>query len=944
MADLTELFMKEREVELNAQGPAAQEAAVIRQEEEDAVTKRKEAKFQGAYDQTDLSTVGPSRDIYNYQDDYENGNTLKPDDQGGVQLNNAHFKPESVNVGGYDLATGKKYQNKFKDEEGHISKGIEMLKKEDFNTKAGPSYRNSYGLFEIAQGVIKENGSYDDFKSNVNGPWSEDQMAMAYSAAHNTRTIIDDTDTIGKRYYDQMREDYDQFQGRIYTIPPSGYTEETLATDENWLNNGRELLYHVQGASAMDLSDEDIDKKMKAMMTLFNHNLPMMMTFANMAENDETGAMARALLVADEQYEALEMSSDVARRTTGAIFGDVTNYITLGGGILVTQLGKQGVKEGIKHSMKRLMHGLAYDFATGTAFGATFEAKQQDVEIAAGTREERDLGMIGTMGLIEGGANVVIGGPLNVIGDKNLRGFAGKNMKEGYNFIRQNMKEVQLMAPPGPKGQAGHINFGPIADPKVEQVSALQNWIKNNTKEGMKIQTVRQNLRAAVKSGQIKQQELDWSGVNEYLDNMEARGEKAIGAFHMLSRAESQTPVPKLVNVVRNTYGEYSLLSSKGGTLNQEAEFSYRERMLVIPAKKASQPRSSLPGEGYLDDGTDIGRYAPSHFGPAQADQLDINDNMIGHSRVENAETYYDGGTRKGKMVLEIQSDYHKAGQQQGYKGEPPKGEISPRIWSDEILNKARDLGIDPHNKNAMAKLWPHLSEAQKRVYEARVRSPEKMPYGKDWDTMGMRLEIMDSINNGDEFIAWPATAEQINVIEQWGPSYTNEGLVKRATTNRVKALKKMGLEVEQINMPQYKGIGKYDIFSSQGADAADEALYSRNQVIVEGMDNQGNEIYELYANPEGILNEGTGERGGVELLRTMDRDQYIDFLKVLAEEGQVGIQDTTFNVIRLTDEVKKKFLKEGMPNYAIGAFVPAAQVAKQPATERDENGRFKKK
>lgn len=442
MPDLTEHFTKEFTNAGNAESPASRQAAVIRQDEDDANQKRNDSKFQSAYEQTDLTVTGPPQDKFNYQGDYEEGNTFKTDENGGTQLNNRHFRPEAVNVVGRDLVTGKDYQNKYQDPDGDISRGIESLRKEDSNTKTGPSYRNSYGLFDVAHGVMKEGGSYDDFKSQAKGPWSEDQMAIAYSAANQTKTVMDDIDNVGQRHYDRMVNDYYNFEGRIANIPEGGYTEETLAASPDWIDSGREFLTHVRGSSAANLTDEQVDKSMKSAIALFRHNLPMMMMFADLAEQDTSGEMARSLLVADEMYEALDTSGETIERLVGAIGGDATNYITLGGGIIATQLGKPAVMEGVKHSLKRLMHGVTYDVAVGAGFGAMFEGEKQNVEISAGVRKEKDPKAIATMAAIEGTANLVIGGPLNVLSDKNLRGFAGKNIKKGYDFLRREIDET----------------------------------------------------------------------------------------------------------------------------------------------------------------------------------------------------------------------------------------------------------------------------------------------------------------------------------------------------------------------------------------------------------------------------------------------------------------------------------------------------------------------
>ncbi|MDA3834588.1 MAG: hypothetical protein PF495_14480, partial [Spirochaetales bacterium] len=613
-----------------------------------------------------------------------------------------------------------------------------------------------------------------------------------------------------------------------------------------------------------------------------------------------------------------------------------------------------------------------FDAAAGTAFGATFENEHQNVEMAAGQRDEKDLSQIGMMAGIEGTANVFLGGPLNVLSDKTLRGFAGKNMKKGYQFMKKSFgsKPPVNTTPAFLRKQAGlatdeaidpsvtgdmflnrqqglsEYSPDPFADDKVQLTSNLQDWLTANTKEGDKISTVRQNLKAGLNKGAFKQEEFNWSGINEHLDRLEAQGQSTVGAFRMLKNVEHNTPIPKMVDVSEVSYQDYSLLSKHdvnmaidGDDIVNSANGSYRERMLVMPSKADTpQPRTNKSKDIVVPQ--TFGKYRPSHFGSAQNSQLDVNDDMIGHSRVENANM----GDSKGKMVLEIQSDYHKEGGQRGYidkgkfKGDKGILQSTGGVDNHILLKIANDNNIDPRSKNIMPKLWPLLPDDVKSNISANV--PEYQPYGKSWDAMGMRLEIMDSINAGDEFIAFPSNASQIDVIEQWGGSYTNEGLVKRATTHRVKELKKMGFEVEQVDMPEYKGLGSVESGSEEAFDNFDHLMDQRGQSIIEDVDENGKNIYELWADPDGHIRgleqlpEGRGE-----LLKTMDENDYLDFIDTTLNDSKsnAGLQDTMFNVIRLTKEVKDKFLKEGMPAYSLGAFPVAGEAIKQNGESNDK-------
>ncbi len=69
--------------------------------------KRQNGKFQSAYDGSGLSNDGPSMGDYDYEAEFNKGNSFKADDAGGVNLSNSNVKEATTDVGGFDLKTGK---------------------------------------------------------------------------------------------------------------------------------------------------------------------------------------------------------------------------------------------------------------------------------------------------------------------------------------------------------------------------------------------------------------------------------------------------------------------------------------------------------------------------------------------------------------------------------------------------------------------------------------------------------------------------------------------------------------------------------------------------------------------------------------------------------------------------------------------------------------------
>ena len=986
MTDLTDYMTEDRKLWENHNSPGAAEGRAIVQKEDDILQKQVDDKARTAYDATDLGASGPPEGDYDYRADYEAGNTLVPDEDGGITLNNKQFKPAAASVAGTDLVTGKQYTDHWKDEHGDIAKGRKALSEGQFNTLTGATYDQTDGLFDVANGMIKEGATFKEYQDQVVGPWNNDQMGMAWHAAISAHQTMEDIDTQGRRYYDEMRENYDQFEGVVHSIPADGYTEESLSLDKDWIKGSRRMGEFLFGAGSNDdKTDEQIAEAAKMFISQTRNNIDMTVLWANRIINENDPELARTWLALDAQYDAMDITSESIGRFATAQM-NVTNLLTFGGGILITQMGKFATGQGIKNAIKGVAYGTAYDATLSGAAGVAENLSRQNIEIVGEARTKVDPLEATFSGVLSAGAGVVIGGTVNVASNKTVRDYAVGKAGDAVNFMGQNMSDLGIGPMPGsPAAQRGSVGFDSLTpvtgDQQVTASFKLQGAL-TGLKDGSKPITVRENVRAMVNKGLITEQEVKWSGLEEFVSKKEAAGQK-ISRQELIDHVERTTPKPELITSQTPQYHDYSLMAKT--TEGDDAGLSgvgYRENMLVLPGR--ADPDSN---------------FSVGHLNMAQKTQLDADDAMIGHSRVESASTEELG---VGKMVLEIQSDFHKEGQQGGYvdsggdwignqvalAGHKGPGAIEhSRLISDyasrdvreasinNIIRTAEEHGIDPYAKNAVAKLWPHLTETERAL--AGESRPIYQPYGKDWDNMGMRLEIMDSINNGDDFIAWPASGDQISAIEQWGGVYGNEGIIKRATVDRNKAMKKMGLEVEEVDMPQYKdsGMADYPWGEDAGEAAGVYSNYLRNEQrqlawydsdsdtwTIKAYPNEedwikAQAVYDNTLTSDGRILPGWIE-GSVEgtqqyddLLKhldtvgddlgTFDVDAFLDMAHGVLSDDPAELS-TKFNVIRLTDDVKAKFRKEGMNMYGaapvgLGASGIPLQSAMNPEPEEVE-------
>ncbi len=944
MTDYTEKFVEDRQAWADHNSPGATEGRTILQEDVDEQQEKINAAQRTAYDSSDLGATGPSPNDFDYQSEYENGNAFKSEEEGGVLLNNTGYKAGHATVAGRDITSGKQYTDEWMDNEGEIEKGRQILSKGKFDTVTGARYDQTDGLFHVANGIIKEGGNYDDFMDQSNGPWSSDQLGMAWHAADVADRTMRDIDTQGKRYYDEMVEKWEQYEGIVATIPPEGYTEETLSADKSWIDGNRKLGDFIFGEdSNKDKTDEEIAEAGKFLVSQLRNNFELTMSWASRIIEENDPELARVWLALDAQYDALEMSTNTVGRFAAAQM-NITNLVTFGGGILITNLGKQATQAGIRAAMEKVAMGTAFDAGLTGVASAAEDYSRQKIEIEGEQRGKvnplQTMFVAGTGAVVGAGA----GGILNSATNKTIRDYAANKSAGALKVMRDNLQ----MPGPGPiAAQRGSVGFPVTGSQQVDASFRLQTAL-GGLKDGAKPITIRENIKAMVNKGQVTPQEIEWSGIEKFLAEKEMMGAK-VSKQELINHVEKTTPRPVLVPV---EYTEYEAFSLGAVFTDRDAHLGvdgYQERMIVLPERDPS------------------GSFGPDHFVPAVIEQLDINDAMIGHSRAERVLH----GQEKGKMILEIQSDYHTEGGRKGYKtdGKPIIGD-KPIQWSrlttgqghhvvssnpqgirmyDDILKIAKSNDIDPYAKNSLAQVHKHLpKEMRDAIKNRRI---ELQPYKKDWDVMGMRLEIMDSINNGDDFVAWPASGDQVSVIEKWGVSHRDEGIVKRSTETRAKAMKKLGLEVEKTDLPYYEnvsvGMKQSDMDMDEIGDIVTEYLAERNMALT-FLPESGDGGMQLRTYPNAAPNVFTAtqeELDAGEILETINgvdlADWYRDMASDISTESD-QLMSTVFNVIRLTPEVKAKFLREGMPMYGT-APVAAIALEKEKERKRDASGRFKK-
>ena len=284
--DFSEQFVdiKNQEELENSEGVAMLQEAEIQENLDEQ--KRQNGKFQSAYDGSDLSLSGPSMQDYNYEDEFNNGNSFKTDDDNGIELNNKNIKPATYEIAGHDLTTGEKFTNDYDDMEGNISSGIAELQNSKVNTKTGTPHEDMVPLTKIAKGIAMNGASYDDFLLATKGPWSDQQKATAWEGMKQAKIVQDDTKGLGNRYWNDFSQvsekgtkepvSFSRMEGVEFDID-----EKTLVTNPVWIQSGRNFVEYFNPDGSTGMSDEEVHQFNLTTMSQFNWNIPMMMFITN---------------------------------------------------------------------------------------------------------------------------------------------------------------------------------------------------------------------------------------------------------------------------------------------------------------------------------------------------------------------------------------------------------------------------------------------------------------------------------------------------------------------------------------------------------------------------------------------------------------------------------------------------------------------------------------
>lgn len=240
--------------------------------------------------------------------------------------------------------------------------------------------------------------------------------------------------------------------------------------------------------------------------------------------------------------------------------------------------------------------------------------------------------------------------------------------------------------------------------------------------------------------------------------------------------------------------GRYGAYQTPGGK-------NYKELLLTLPTKKLSKADEAIYAKG---------QNSYKDLTPAEADRFDEiaanaggQDYVSGHWDEPNVLAHIRMNDRvgaDGKKVLfveEIQSDWHQAGRDKGYKTQADADAIA------EMDRKLAELKPQSPEYIALAK------EANARDFEISNRVPDA-PFKNNWEQLAMKRVMRYAAENGFDRVSWLPGSEQAkrypreDALKQAGQLAGMTGFYDKKLVNTTNDLiKKYGAKVEQAGIPQ---------------------------------------------------------------------------------------------------------------------------------------------
>jgi len=438
-------------------------------------------------------------------------------------------------------------------------------------------------------------------------------------------------------------------------------------------------------------------------------------------------------------------------------------------------------------------------------------------------------------------------------------------------------------------------------DPANAWYSALENVVKGFQQK----QATPDQWKGMIKNYPgIKQEELDWIGLNEWLDKQEGKVSKdALMNFIQENNVQLEEVT------IRETNTQYSDAKLPGGK-------NYKELLITIPEIQNTANEEYKNFYQKMVEKYNEGNYfkLEEKLTKEETDKLDELDkkaiklsnsnytsahfdapNILAHIRFDERT---DSEGNKVLFINEVQSDWHQAGRKSGYQ---TKNQITTTSELNRIEQKYPNTDFQAYlmgYPDALPLVEQGVSKEDAELYELIATDQSNLPDGrsdipdapfkKTWPLLAMKRMVRYAAENGFDKISWPSTLQQIEQIESWPEIEARESDLGQGTSYFVGDYRNVSSIVNRylVDLPR--------MLNSE---------FNRGK--------WGNAKVEKIEIPQGELN-------------TLTNKYYQD-----------GYEANTLNVFSLpiTERMKAKALNEGMPMFELSngqAYNPSASIKQE--------------
>jgi hypothetical protein len=460
--DFTDAYIEERRGEMEIE--AMPDVIAADRENEAARSQLLDEETQKQVRDSGVMNEGAASEQYDYRGLVENGGNLKSAGEGqGVDLPNAHWKPSTYGIAGFDVVTGERVTERWSDADGFIQGGIGAIRDSTSNTVKGPPVEDIEPLAHIAYGIQQEGGTMEDYKSALGSYHNDESIQRAWNATMRVRK---------REALEEFAYDHGEEASAALTEPPVPELPETIPYEalpehpqwmeaaqilweelegDNPVTQGIEGEYFASPGERAPLAPEELSEWLAGTMSAFNWNIPYMSYLAlRSMEGDQ--AFAAAMYNAMMVYDNIEVTGRSSGRAVGNVLADPTTYMSFGAGALAAKAASVPLKSMIA---RVALGASAAGAVEGGGFMVIDDTMRQTVAIEAGAQEGRDLGQTAGAAAMGVAAGAVLG-PAMVGAAAVVPPAARLAMRTGRH-IAENARSVRYVAPGTPLAQVGAV-------------------------------------------------------------------------------------------------------------------------------------------------------------------------------------------------------------------------------------------------------------------------------------------------------------------------------------------------------------------------------------------------------------------------------------------------------------------------------------------------------